>query len=247
MKLSSHRNVCLNVGIPDATSRWHEGCFGSGMHFFTVTPRSKFCPGFSLVEVLVTMALIALLATLSMPALSSRNRSAGVHRAGYEISSLLEQARAHAMAHNTYTWVGFSPQADGALKIGVVASRNGEAAPAITDASAANSDVIALGKVYSLDQVSLCAPPSSPERPVARDEGQLDSVTSAIRSFSIGQGDRKVTFDKYVVQFNSRGETRISSSVLPLIEIGVCSTQEPANYAAVQIGGLSGSVASYRP
>jgi prepilin-type N-terminal cleavage/methylation domain-containing protein len=227
--------------------RWHEGCLNSDMHFLKSAPQLASRPAFSLVELLVTMALIALLATLSMPALTSRNRTAGIHRAGYEISGLLEQARAHAMAHNTYTWVGFAPQADGTLTVGVVAARNGDAAPAVTDASAANSDVIALGKLYSLPQVSLCAPPPSSERPPARDEGQLDSVTAAIRPFSIGQGSRKVTFDKYVVQFNSRGETRISSRVQPLIEIGLCSTQDPANYAAVQIGGLSGSVTSYRP
>jgi prepilin-type N-terminal cleavage/methylation domain-containing protein len=216
------------------------------MPFFP-TPSFKSRSAFSLVELLVTMALIALLATLSVPALSSRNRAAGVHRAGFEVSSLLEQARSHAMAHNTYTWVGFAPQEDGTLKVGVVAAKNGEAAPAVSDASAPNSDVIALGKLYSLQQVSLCAPPQSGERPVARDEGQLGSVATAIRPFSIGQGSRKVEFDKYVVQFNSRGEARISSSVQPLVEIGLCSAQDPDNYAAIQIGGLSGSVMSYRP
>lgn len=195
----------------------------------------------------MAMAIIAVLATVSLPALGSSNSAAGIRRAGYEVSGILEQARSHAMAYNTYTWVGFAPQPDGTLVVGVVAAKNGEAAPLVTDTAASNADVTALGRLCSLPQVNLFVPPPSSARPSTRADGQLGSLQTAIHPFVIGQGGRKISFDKYVVQFNSRGETRISPSVQPLIEIGLNSSQNPANYAAVQIGGLSGSVMSYRP
>jgi prepilin-type N-terminal cleavage/methylation domain-containing protein len=94
--------------------------------------------GFSLIELMTVIGMIAMMAVLLVPGLNSVTRGREAAAAGAEIAGLLEQARAYAMAKNTYVWVGFAeedgtqpsrvPMAPGGgrVVISVVASRNGE-------------------------------------------------------------------------------------------------------------------------
>ncbi len=68
---------------------------------------------FSLIELLSVMAIVGMLSVAAVPALNSINSSGGVTKAGYDIGGLLEQARAYAMARNTYVFVGVA-EVDGA-------------------------------------------------------------------------------------------------------------------------------------
>lgn len=94
--------------------------------------------GFSLVELLVVMAIIGVMMALSVVAFNGVKGGRDVIRAVYDIAGALEQARTYAMANNTYVWVGFfeedgsgastQPKAtagSGRLVISVVASRSG--------------------------------------------------------------------------------------------------------------------------
>jgi len=63
--------------------------------------------GFSLIEILVVIAIIGLLASVMMPAFNAIGRATSVSASASDVSALLEGARAHAMAQSTYTWVGF--------------------------------------------------------------------------------------------------------------------------------------------
>lgn len=65
-------------------------------------------PAFSLLELLIVIALLGLLLVLTVPVISSMSRSRDVTSAAYGIRDLLEFARTEAMAGNTYTWVGFA-------------------------------------------------------------------------------------------------------------------------------------------
>ena len=89
-------------------------------------------------ELLVVIAIISILAALTIPAISGIKGGTDVTSAAYSIAGILDQARAYAMANNTYVWVGIaevdvsvnsstSPQVagNGRVAIAAVASRDG--------------------------------------------------------------------------------------------------------------------------
>ena len=63
--------------------------------------------GFTLAEILVVIAIISILAVLAIPALTSISGAGSITSASYTISGAIQYARSYAMAHDTYTWVGF--------------------------------------------------------------------------------------------------------------------------------------------
>ena len=63
--------------------------------------------GFTLLELLVVMGIIALLMVLVVPAFTSLKPGNDITTAAYTIAGALEQGRNYALANNTYVWVGF--------------------------------------------------------------------------------------------------------------------------------------------
>src|SRR2546421_468490 len=63
--------------------------------------------GFTLIEMMVVIAIIAILMALIAPAFTSLKGASDVTSAAYTIKGVLDQARTYAMANSTYTWVGF--------------------------------------------------------------------------------------------------------------------------------------------
>jgi len=100
--------------------------------------KTKFSRGFSVIELMAVVGMITMLVVFLVPGLNSVGKSREAAAAAMEIAGLLEQARAYAMAKNTYVWVGFAeedgaqpsrqPMASGGgrVVVSVVASRNGE-------------------------------------------------------------------------------------------------------------------------
>ncbi len=101
-------------------------------------PRQIRLRAFTLIELMVVIGIIVVLMGLLVPAFKGMKSAGDVTSAAYTIKGILDQARTHAIANNTYTWVGFyeedgsvpsaSPTATpgtGRIVVSVVASKDG--------------------------------------------------------------------------------------------------------------------------
>jgi len=207
---------------------------------------------FSLVELLVVIAIVSILMVVAMGAFSMIGRAGDLTKTGYDIAGLIEQARSHAMAQNTYVWVGLKNLSQGnvdSIVVGVVGARSGESNPDPDDG------LIQLGRVRRFENFRIVSGLPNEQgglaRPSASQGASLPGI-DAVYAFSVGSGSNKVTFDEDVLQFNSRGEARMTTSPKRVIEIGLQSFIDgkvinPDNFAVIQIGGLTGAVTLYRP
>ncbi len=67
--------------------------------------------GFTLIELMVVIGVIVLLASLLAPAFTNLKGAGDITTAAETIAGTLAHARIHALANNTYTWVGFYEEA----------------------------------------------------------------------------------------------------------------------------------------
>jgi len=205
---------------------------------------------FSILELLLVMGILALLASVATMAFNSVRGAGALSKTGQDIAGILEQARAYAMAHNTYVWVGLKNGNADTLTIGVAASTNGESQPANPDAAA--GDISQLDRTRNFANTRMVSAPAG-TRPAVPEEGQMARSQEAILTFKIGSGSHQVEFNQQVIQFNSRGEAKMKAdTLLKTMEIGLQTAssgtiRNPENYVAIQLGGLSGAVVLHRP
>ena len=142
---------------------------------------------------LVVIGVIVILLGLIVPAFTTIGGGADLTKSSYDVAGALEEARAYAMANNTYTWVGFFEENNtllsagtnpttagtGRVVISVVASRNATklyadtaaagafATPAPSQGSATAIQVDKLIKVGNVHLQDLTANASPTPRPVS--------------------------------------------------------------------------------
>jgi len=209
-------------------------------------PHTDFQKGraaFTLIELLVVMSIIGMLAMITLPALASLNNSGSVNRAVSGIPLLLDQARAYAMAHNTYVWVGFASDSPSQqLVVGAVSGTTGDAGDLNTGALVPVSrplvfDRLAVQEINGLNGAA---------------SGATDILTSKIGTFQQKADGATVVFTN-VMQFGPDGDVAIDKTLgsSHWVQIGLqpvrgANASDP-NVAVIQVATLTGQVRLFRP
>jgi prepilin-type N-terminal cleavage/methylation domain-containing protein len=195
--------------------------------------------GFTLIELMIVVGIIAVLLVLIAPAFTNIKSGTDVTSAAYTIQGVLDTARTYAKANNTYTWVGFyeedvaqpstSPATAGTgrLVMSTVASKDGTmlytgnlSSPVILNDSTKLAQVGKLAKIDNLHLTTFSAPAGTPppetfdRRPaVASTASQIGDTVPPNPSltFYYPVGGSQYPFVK-VVQFSPRGEAVITNS-----------------------------------
>ena len=207
---------------------------------------------FTLVEMLVVTAVVAVLTLLAVPALSSLNNSGNMNAAAGGVSLLLDQARTYAMAHNTYVWVGFyqNPSTQ-QLMVGVVAGKTGQS----TDLTSGPTYYSPICKLQTYNNLKLSSSISAlPNTGLASLATAADISTSKfVSGFQQLGGGTNVTFSgSDVLEFTPEGEASLNISPPGhWIQIGIQpehggNTNSP-NVAVLQVATVTGLVNVFRP
>lgn len=202
--------------------------------------------GFSLVELLVVISLIAVLSAGTIPALNGIKGGQSLTKAAYDVAGLLEQARAAAMARNTYVYVGLAEADDstsavqlkpdgGRVVMALMASKTGVRPLALSGMAAA--DLVPMQNLQKFDNVKLDplgADGNMGSRKSGSEVVNLSEGSGGFASFSCSTpGGNSVTFDK-VIEFDPSGAARFTrkDSIDGWIEIPLKSARSSANTVA---------------
>jgi prepilin-type N-terminal cleavage/methylation domain-containing protein len=128
--------------------------------------------GFTLLELLIVMGIVALLMVLIAPAFTTIKGGTDVTSAAYTIKGVLDTARTYAKTNNTYTWVGFyeedvsqpsvipapDPQCTGCvgrLVMSIVASKDGTNVYGSGNGTVDPTKLTQVGKLTKLENIHL--------------------------------------------------------------------------------------------
>jgi prepilin-type N-terminal cleavage/methylation domain-containing protein len=133
-----------------------------------VSPPSDHKPhAFTLVELVVVIAIVAVMTSLVVPAFTNLKSANDLTNAAYAIKGVLEQARTYARVNNTYAWVGFYEEngsiastnpptaGSGRLVISCIASADGTTVYSSAPGAMDPGRLIQLGKLVKIDNVHL--------------------------------------------------------------------------------------------
>jgi prepilin-type N-terminal cleavage/methylation domain-containing protein len=195
--------------------------------------------GFSLIELLTVLAVMSVLTAMSLPIVNAIKDSQNVTAATFSVSSALQRARAYAMAHDTYVWVGFyeeaantmSPtnvappyQGKGQLVIGMAASADGTQiyAESATSGSLQAPAVVQIEKPLKLENVhctDIGAPTGTGTALATRPNGAyagLPAMQYGIDSDNAQEATHFLVLNGYTfyktIRFSPSGEASINDS-----------------------------------
>jgi prepilin-type N-terminal cleavage/methylation domain-containing protein len=223
--------------------------------------RQGFCSrrqksGFTLLEILVVIAIITILAVLALPAVTSMSGAGSMTTASYTVSGAIQFARSYAMAHDTYTWVGFFEEDGtkasanpaqagvGRIVISTVASTDGTMIYSSTASAPVYIDPTRLAQVSKLTRIlnahlksysngSGTGTTFATRPPLASANGRIGDTappSAALPYFQYpvgGAGAAQYTFTN-VLQFSPRGEV-LASGMAGLLTPLIEVGLQPAN------------------
>ncbi|XHR28262.1 MAG: Tfp pilus assembly protein FimT/FimU [Chthoniobacteraceae bacterium] len=206
---------------------------------------------YTLLELLIGMAILVVLMTLSTPAIQALQGPGKMSTAAYEVAGVLQNARTYATANRTYVWVGFFEEEAGApgtagngrILMSVVASRDGtEIYNENGDKAQIASDrLIQVGKLVKIENAHLGlfdlgtgADSSFAGRPT------VDAAYGRYGEINLGTGSRPATTTRFPFQyplgngspsylfqktllFTPRGEAKVNGTYMmrPVVELGL--------------------------
>jgi type II secretory pathway pseudopilin PulG len=155
-----------------------------------VSPEStrKSPDSFTLVELVSVIAIIGVLTALLIPVFNGLRGARSLADDAQTIADLFDQARTHAIANNTYVWIGIYEESEnqpeptnatppypgrGRVILATVASRDGTTACQDSSSSSSNripliaSQIVPVGKLIRIENIHLTdiGPPSSSSSP----------------------------------------------------------------------------------
>ncbi len=130
---------------------------------------------FSLLEMVLVMAVIGLLSILVVPAYSSITSATALTKGANDLTQILEGSRTYAMARHTYVWIGFSNlTATGNWRLQTIAI-------ASLDGTTTNtpSNITTVFKTSRIDNLYLASLPTQPN-PTVTDPWTSLPITSGL-------------------------------------------------------------------
>lgn len=217
---------------------------------------------FSLVELLTVIAVMSLLVSVAVPALSSLAKGNQMNQSLMEIAGSLDQARQYAISHNTYVWVAFRPNPSGAmgdeLSVVLLASKTGtDPSPWADYGTVPNAQIALLGRARTFTQIRLEEAGTFGESKIPQLAGKsavtaanTPSEDTAVFDIKLPGTPGPVNFTR-AIQFTPSGEARVASSVIDVIEFGIHPTRgnvaDNNNVAVLRVNGLTGQTTVFRP
>ena len=199
---------------------------------------------FTVIELLVVVGIMGVLIGLVTPAIIGLKGASNATKAAYDVAGAVENARAYAMANNTYVWVGFfeedASKAPGIAGIGrivisVVASTDGTGVFSTGVTAVDSARLIQVNAPMTIENVHLkTASSGDADFPVGTGNGDSFDTRPAVNvtgglaqigdttppssitpfPFPTGSASPQYTFTK-VIQFNPRGEAAVTSVKAP--------------------------------
>jgi Tfp pilus assembly protein FimT len=194
------------------------------------------------------LAVVSLLTSLAWPAIVGLISGDRLSNNAYQMSAVVQQARATALARHTYVWVGFNSttSASGVPQV-MVASISGNSGMA---SDLANNNYALTAKPTILPNVTISSATAYTGLPGYDSSVSTTDVGSQGYSFQLSvAGTKNATFSD-VIAFGPDGQASLaqaSTGSLQLVQcLGMGLQQAPASrklhVAALQVRGLSGDV-----
>lgn len=204
--------------------------------------------GFTVMELLVVLAIFGILASLAVPAFNSIGAARGAMDASYKISDAIELSRSEAVARRTFVWLGLQNATNFGnrnLNLGIVYSKDGS-----TNNGAANIQPVS--RPILLEHVGLVEIVNTGTSATKYSGAMALATNRAGASFSVGSQ----SFSNTTITFTPTGEamltgfpsiaTTFESQIL--IGLRTCRgiTESTNNDIAVVVDGSTGIPAIFR-
>lgn len=202
------------------------------------------------------MSIMALLASATV---GTFNRAVDMNSAAWNMTGMIDKARAYAMAQNTYVWVGFNQaQASTAGKknvvVFIVASRDGSM-------TTTSTNLVEIGKPLRFENLVLADLSAQTiggyaNRPTGSSVQSLATSGTVSPALTLPFNLSKFTANQ-VLQVDPEGKVEVmvdsTATDLPLVnwielglERGVLGSKDK-DTAIIQVAGLTGQTRVYRP